>query len=1261
MYKPNNKKTLTVLIAVAMIFSAFAILSFAAQPAYAQTMQGTVSYTPTSVTIAQVTDPSSAHAVIFANGGTFSSVTTFYFFWSTTNSFTTYASGSPSTGFTGTYTTDSFTYSPQAGSTTFTNALLTPASTGPTNVIAGQTLYLLVSDVTPLTVTSSVMGSIAFTVSPYSPTITVTSTVTGSTNVPAGQLVKIIGSGFAPTATGSASVYIAADGVNMGIGSISLINGAVAPKQYVTIPNTLPYLSAGYHVYVADPVGAEIATEPVTLIPWVTTTPLSISGAISSTLTINGYGFTAGEVIQPSTTSSTAVEIGSGIYAIQAGTKAGTNGQFTLTVTGLTSAISPTPGGPELITIAGSPTTLTVADDNSVIYVSSPNNAHLNFVLTDQVTGVSTYGYPDDPVMGQVFDFPANTQVTVTLGAYTIGTLTTDSNGFGQLPSTAVIPEIPYGSYMPVASIPSQGLYVASSSFEVNSFIYVLDPSGNSLPEYVPTNGNLTVYAYGLNPTNLYEPFDTGLGYNLIYEGVMISVSVGTEYNLGLYPAANGTLIFTYEPSYTVSSSTSTGTTGIFEFQSGYIEFLASGTTPTLVNLSNPSASGLTDNDIFGTGTYAYGTYYSEIGIPTISVTSGLFTYPTLEVGSLQSATVGNIIPAGSQVYPSASTDYSLYIGTQLLTVTYSVSGGSITSTTFPASGSTNPASQAVTFKVPNVQGLQSLVVVYSGQTISSALKSEYVVVSTPGTTYGTLQALYVPAHQLLILAGYNFAPSSTVSLYYTTFPGASIVGSSSPISASPNSYGAFDYAVTVNEPSGTYSVFMETSGGQAVGTPTTYTVTPYFANLFGGFTSVGTTMGTITAYGLQPNTYYDLLLNGTLVDQEATLSDGIWSYSELTPLISAGTYTLSIAAASSPTTTVVSQSYVVVENSNLALSTMSQYAFPGQIVQFSAVGLTVPPLYQSNGLPSTTDVAVGYEANVYLNGTLLATVPASFTTSTGSVSYLNGSFRMPNNAPGSYYLLEISGLVEYSNYQDGSLLGSTLLTTGTTPMAGSQSDFLGLAEGNGALLTGITPSEIATIEFDINSTVTKSLSVPIAQLDAAITSINGAVAELKTTVGNISVALSTINATVLSIQKGVVTLSTELGNVQTSLASVNATLVSLNGNIATLQTTVGSVQASLSALNTTVTVTSGNVANIQTSLGSLTGTVTSMNGTVATISTKLGTLTTNVTKLTSPVNTLEIFEIVIVVLVLITLVLSFLAISNVNKVAKKVEEQKKQ
>ncbi|MGB9774752.1 MAG: hypothetical protein ACPLVI_07910, partial [Thermoplasmata archaeon] len=526
-----------------------------------------------------------------------------------------------------------------------------------------------------------------------------------------------------------------------------------------------------------------------------------------------------------------------------------------------------------------------------------------------------------------------------------------------------------------------------------------------------------------------------------------------------------------------------------------------------------------------------------------------------------------NLIPAGSLVYPGVSTEYSLYLGTQLLTV--SVSG--TTETTFSTS---TGSIIGLTFTVPAIPGLQNLAVVYAGTT--KPLSSIPVVVSTPGTSYGTIQAIYSAKFQKLYIVGYNFAPSYSFKLYYMTYWGVENV----PKTA--DSSGAFVYTTSLSEPAGTYSVFMQSSSGTPLGTPVTYTVTPYFVNLYGGYMPVLNDFP-VTAYGLQPDTYYYLFLNNTYVDEQLSDPTGRWSNLETVPLVPAGTYTLSLAPASSPSTPVLSQPFVVVPNSAIILSTMSQFAFPGQLVQFSAyVGSISAP-------PGAT--ITGYFASITLNGTVFANVPATY-----SNDMINGSFRMPNNLPGSYYLLGIEGFATYtytqqittseqlplgataytttastgtvrltvtfiepnygsfstaaingpgnyklgtspyyavvtaysapsssagsitfsiatippltSTYADTITSSPTTITVRPVPLSGSaqsypptlltgtyvtyislnvqtsgiassayqQFDFFGLAQGNGALLTGITPSEMATLQAQISSTISTSM-----------------------------------------------------------------------------------------------------------------------------------------------------------------------------------------
>jgi methyl-accepting chemotaxis protein len=1270
MFKPNNKKMLTVLITLAMVFSALAVISMAAQPAYAAS--GTFTVNPTTYT--EVSDTANTPIMAYVSGGVFGSGSTVFFFLSKTTASTGIINGPGATVNSVTVSNAIGGVALSAGTTSLSNSV---SFNFASMTIPAGNYYILAEDyISGAASGTYALGSeVTFVSVPANPSITVynpatseSATVANALTVGSQGLIK--GGDF--DAGSSVTVYLNYPGSStVLVTTTANAYGSIKAKFTVPALSGTVYSAPGftsfspaippYEVVAQEtnalstsfPLGGVTADAGMDIGPSISVSPMSTPGTIGSTFTITGSGFVAGQTIASSSSLASSIVIGV-VQTSHSSVTVSTSGSFTVTVT-LTGTI--TSSGPQQVSITVSgPSVVDVFTD--AVYQSVPTLSNLGFSFEDLYTASSSSGYPDDPVAAAVWNFPASTTVTVTIGPYTIGTITTDSNGFGQLPSTAIIPEMPYGDYAVTASVASQGVYAVSSTFYINSEYYAMDPVGNifgtgtthySDTEYIPYDANVTVFAYGLYPLTSYVFYDSGSGGNVQELGLVVSISVGTPNTAGtaIYPAANGTIIFTYQPFYAGSYSTSV-TTG----------------TPETVTISGNS---------YATGTVTtsntLATYY-EIGAPIIS---SPLQGSSLVPGTTASASVSNLIPYASTVtvYPTESELYSLYLGTSLLTVTLSGTTG----TTFavaPSSSTPFTVPATLTFTVPSgMNGLQSLSVVYGGSPVSSALNSEYVVVTTPGSTSAAIGALYNSETQTLYMWGYNF-PSTvhSITVDYMTYPSGM-----ETVSAAVTSGGFFQTESSLDEPAGTYSVFLPSQTGVPSVTPATYTVSPYFSSLFGGYEPVGSPF-TPTAYGLQPHQQYLLYFGPVFLDEENTTSAGKFSYTEYVPTVAAGTYSLTLRSAASPSTVVLSQPFVVLQNSELSLSTMSQYAFPDQIVQFSVGGLSLPTLYGPNG-PSGIMIPTGYEANVYLNGTLLATVPATFLPVSGSY-YLNGSFKMPNNAAGSYYLLTISGIVEYQNTLGSSILSSSVLSTGSLPMIGRQSDFLGLAEGNGALITGISPSEIATIEFDINSTVSKSLSVPIAQLDAAITSINGAVANLKTTVGNITVALSTINATVLSVSKGVALLQTDLGQVQTSLASLNATLVSVRGNTAMIETTVGMVNTTVNSINMTVSSTAtsvsglvGSVATVQTSLGTLSGTVTSINGTVATIQTSIGTLQTSVndismntskiSSLSSTLSTSEIFEIVILVLVLITLVLSFLAISSVNKVAKKVEEQKKQ
>ena len=1253
MSKPNTKKMFTVMITVAMVFSALAILSLAATPASAAA-SGTFTTNPTTFAI-----DGSGHlktTIVTVNGGSFDTGSTVSFWISTTTTSAGRVDSSTALG----------TYALSASQTTLNNAVVS-FSDSTNTLTAGTTYYLLASD--SASTNSYILGPSVNIVSP-APTFNVyisgSTPPTGSNAANVGSSVEAVGSGFDSAA--SVSIYLSNPG-NSTVLTTATTLASGAFDVYFTVPalsgtvdvagSALTGISS-YSIVAQETTsysatnsfGGVSVDSSMDVAPAITVSPISYSGATGTSLTITGSGFASGQKL-----ATNAVTVG-GSATTGASATVASDGSFTVTVVTTVAETPSATTGPLAIVIPMTNPTPGADSFSDAVYVSSPNPTILGFSFS--VTAVGTSDYVGNPVSAAVWNFPSSQTVDVYLGSVLIGTFTTDSNGFGEISSASIVPAMPGGSYHAVAEVPSSGIYVYNSTATaIVAYFDVVDPAGTAITtggsgqnEYVPSAGMLTVQAYGLDPTSQYDAYDAAAASG-VYDGgsgLTPTVIVGTESSsYGMYPAANGTLIFSYSPAYT-STTTST--------------------TPSAVTFGTViSSSDTISVSVTGYATNAYG--YNTIGpvlIPASSSTDPYdFTIYQSGVGS--TVTVSNLIPFGSNAYPGVASSYNAYIGTSELTVTFTYSSASHTSTKFYAS---TTGSLTLSFTVPSVSGLYELNATYNGNT--TAVGNDYVILSTTGSSASSGSLVVLPVYSstgtLTNYEAIGYGYSASPTLYFMEY------GALKNPAVTSFTQGAFyvslsstDSSFLTDQPAGTYSVFTSQTAS-----PSNYFIYGSYAvvaEVTLGKTSggIGTSV-TASVTGLKADTYYNEFFNGAIQTTVPVKSDhtGALSFSAFTiPTMAKGKYLVTVVP-NNGTTSVASAKFTVKANSDLTLTTLvPQYAFPGEIVQFSVQGLTLPTLKYNGG---TQNVYVtGYEANVSLNGTSFATVPATY-----ADGYLNGSFVMPNYNV-TYYELTIAGAVEYSNYLSGSILGSSnLLTTGIVPMIGSQSDFLGLMQGNGALLTGISSGEIATLELAINSTVTRSLSIPISELNAAITSINGAVATLKTTVGNISVDLSTINATVVSISAGVVKLDTLLGTVNTSLASIDATLVSFNGTLVTLNTAIGTQTATLNSINGTVTSTAtsvsglvGSVATISTDVGTISGTITSVQGSVATIQTAVGNLNTSVAsiqtsagQIKSSQGTNEIFEIVIVVLVLITLVAAFLAITSVGKVAKRLEEQKK-
>ena len=1422
MTKINSKKMLTVLISVAMAFSALAVISFAAEPANA-TLAPTIIFTPNQLTVAQTGTPtlvSSATGVYnptiaITNQISDPTSSIVYFFWSTSSSL----SGIP------TGETSYYEATPPAAGDTYIAAytVLTPETgSGAPTFTAGDTAYLIATTQsgTPFT---STLGFGEFTVSAYTPTLLLGSSGLHHISAAAGTQLAVSGTGYSETTT-SVTIYFNYSGSPVVLGTVGVSSGAIVPNAVVTVPTDLPELSSpGYYAIIALDSTGETAVAALKITPAITVTPVDVTGASGTVLSITGNGFEAGQTISSSSSSIEIPYQSSYVGTSHSAVTVLASGSFSVQVT-LLSSIAASPGAQSVVISLSNPSAIETF--TQAFYVSSPNPVALGFSFEDTLLQSASAGYPTDTISATVYDFPAGVTVKILLGQTLIGTVSTDSNGYATLPSSAVLPGLPAGSYTAVAEDLSLGLF-ASQSFTVDSFFTVSDPAGTALTttnpavnEYVPNTGNLTVSAYGLSPGTQYTVNDKMTGYSNYQVGNVepnvVSVSVGTANGKPYYsftPASNGTLIFTYTASYLKSYSGTalpTGTAASITMTYGSSStvsgpnygsgtetfgYLAIGTpditAPSLLSIYYPGQANnplTVSNLIPSTATYLYpgvnANYNAYLGstklsfVSTATSVSGTITF-TVSSSKLTGITDEVLFTVNGQEYyveatsgtlsqtgPSYSTTLSgtLYegaptgtsIGTFIETVSLttmsfpspttisasvSLSGtftgtnnngqsiaGSVSATatassqasgsaltlTSPAVGITSGAAEAfsasagtatLSFNVLSGQstGVQNITVVYNGSAIADALATQTVIVSSPSSSpsAGTLIAYPILSSSGSLtgydVAGYNFDPSlGSPKIYYMGYSGKiTAAGYAVTIGSST---GAFAFTTSTDNdiytlptvPAGTYSMFVVGS----VGTTTytiygSYAVPIVFTPVSAGTDSVTNlpygyinSEVSIAASGLQPYSYYDVYFNGVYQTTVESGSSGSLSSSTSSgagagenvftiPTVNVGTYNMTLNPTGSMTPAATAK-IEVSASSTLTMSDSTGYAFPGQIISFSWTPSTATVAPVQPGLVVVNAPSVGsftygtIYVTVYLNDTPYTSVPAAYSAPSGTVT-LSGSFITPNAALGSYWNVSLGWTQDIYTASSPLVSGSPVsgaTMQNTHAMSVTNEAYLGLVQGNGALLTGISQSAIATIEAEINSAVKTSLQVPLSELSANITALHGDIATITTSFGTMTTTLQAINATVGSISSGVVLLQTDIGSMKTSLASLNATIISLNGSIATLSTSLGKIQTTTSAINATVTSMNNGIATVQTSLGTLTGTVTAMNSTIAQVHTTLGTVNANVSTIktsTTGFTTLEIFLIVAIVLILITLVIAFLAVSSSNKLARKFEEQKKQ
>ncbi|MEM0128036.1 MAG: hypothetical protein QXO03_02995 [Thermoplasmatales archaeon] len=971
----------------------------------------------------------------------------------------------------------------------------------------------------------------------------------------------VSGSGWDPSST--VSLYLAGP---QGSSIYSTFLGTFTTTTSGSIPSgsslRLPNVAGGSYTVVAQETSSSSPNAGITADSSLSILPI-ISVSPFDISGVSGSQFTVNGYGFPSlaTISANGISVGS-VSAINSATTASASGTFSV-VASLSSTI--TSSG--LYTVVVKYNSTSYSQSNAIL-VSIPNPVSLGFTFTP--TSVA----PGAQYTAMVYNFPSGAQVSITLGSVVLGQVTTDGNGYAELQGN--IPALPAGSYYAVAS--SSGLY-DSISVTVSSYFQVLDPDGiamTSTTEYFPSYGYYHVQAFGLSPSTVYTFSDSASSTSAKVLSIQVGeVVLNSASTFEFQPASNGTLIFTFSPNFGSSATTS----GI-----------------TLTS-SSGSVTGYSGN--------TYG--YTAVQPPHFSISFG--TVSILEQDVSQTVTVSGLIPSGSLVYPGLSTSYNIYMSSSELSFTV----GSSTVTTTTLSSTTTSAS--ISFISPTSDGLYYLSITYSGQPLSSAIYSTPVVVSGPATLLnsGNIQTIPIVTSGAVTgyyIVGYSFYPSATVKVYYYTL--SSLISQSESLVN-----GAFTFSVSLSsfpEPSGTYEVVAQaTYQGSTYTTYSSYTVYPSFS-LSASSGSIGKSIS-FTMAGFSANTNYDVYVASSEVSSLTTTSTGSYSGSFTVPVMRPGRYNVTVVSESN-LNTVSSAQFNVTPSSSLTIMS-GYYAFPGELLNYSWKPSTPP---SAPGGPSGGPYYSSIYVTVYFNGSAVYTSPASFE-ATSSASYLNGSFQMPNGIPGNYWGVYLSWQQnEYTVESSSSAVTGSMTTSETYTMSGGDV-FLGLASGNGALVTGISQSQIAQITAAVNSSITATLSIPLSELNARISSINNTV----------------------------VYLNTSFGTMKSSVTALNASIVALNGTVVTLETTIGTIETSLGSLNASLKSIQGNVATVQTSVGSLTGNVTSIKGDIATVQTSLGTLQVAVGSVQKSVNSLQnktgnivnyglIIDLVIIVLIVVTL-----------------------
>jgi hypothetical protein len=1203
MNKLSTKKMLTVLISLAMVFSALAVLSLAAQPAFAAS--GTVTYDPTVYTIG-------ATAVSFASGGTFGAGSTVYFFLSVNDSskgIIGFPLGFPPTGQIGSVTL-------AAGQTTLNNVVsfTMPSTYLNHSALKPGTYYILAEDTTLLDVpTGTFAGSAPITLTTLSPSITLSPMpgVAGHSTLEAqaGSVIYVSGSGFDKSST--ISIYFDY------AGSSVLLNTTGAPQGlFAYVPVTVPtdYPNATYAIVAQESSGSPnlgiTADAMLNLAPSISVSPMSISGSTSSSFTITGYGFPSAAKIPATTSNVNGIELTgpSAAYGIESGAVASANGQFTLSVTGLKSPISSYPGAYAIVVYTVSNGTFSFPN---AIYVSVPYQSP-TLLLYDLKYKESTYGYPGDPLLVTVIGFPPDASVNVNFDGTTIA-LTTDVNGFGQVKT--VVPYIPGNSYHVFAA--SQGIS-ASANFEVLFSEYVTASNGVPLDgQYAAAGSTVTINVAGTSPYEFFDFYDAGLSnFTLFYYQVEFTLAQAYLFGIISVTITNGSF---YQQTSPIAIYTSPMYPVAFAFEAN-----ANGVLTLKYSLTYLTNSFAASNMSVLTGTSYDITSLYEPGTPVIAsylsvtdaVQSGLkLSYAPKEFVSFDlSYLLPPIVTFATPETVAWEGPYALYIDGVQVAV-----NGNMTFKSSPG------GTAALAFTIPSsiTDGVHTLTVVGESGTgatvftdyqfiVSSAALSikgatvvpnMYLSTVISGTGSSGSPFLVYPDPASLIYEVtfnlYDFPANSSVTMTYYNNSGAFSIPFSTDSNGAlsiqfdpPYAVGNIPYNISFTVTSGhitaviaTYyyedvpaASFIPTPFSANAGSPLTDFEAGYFVTAIPGETFP------VYLNSLLPNTYYNEYLStsttftpGQFIGQALTGNNGNVNGTGITipSNITTGTYYIDFAPAASSTDTAVV--YLTVEVTQLTL----ENAFPGQPVN---IGPIVYPL-------AVSGTVIDYKVTVYLNGTAYKTVdvvPQNLFIGPYeplfNVIYV--SFNMPNGNPGNWYSLSLSIVPE---------INTTVTRTLSNTVVGKSTSSWTVAPSGTFLEYGIATVTFPSLTSSANPT---GISVALAASSGSIVySNNGIITGYSYSSGTLTVDFSitftlqgataptvTVSVTGVTVTYNAVATGTDSDTFQIGPQGS----YSMTGS-ATFTVSSGVTVTSVDSYTVSLTATSGTATVISTTITSFT------------------------------------------------------------------------